>query len=42
VIKDEAKFRELDQQYRPPASRLMMGAEAIKELLSASIPMACP
>jgi DNA-directed RNA polymerase subunit beta' len=33
VIKDEAKFRELDQQYRPAGFRAMMGAEAIKELL---------
>src|SRR5216110_163333 len=33
VIKDEAKYRELDQQYRPAGFRAMMGAEAIKELL---------
>src|SRR5216117_2114762 len=33
VIKDEAKFRELDQQYRPAGFKAMMGAEAIKELL---------
>src|SRR3981081_420383 len=33
VIKDEAKFRELDQQYRPAGFTAMMGAEAIKELL---------
>ena len=33
VIKDEAKFRELDQQYRPTGFKAMMGAEAIKELL---------
>src|SRR5881409_1745997 len=33
VIKDEAKFRELDQQYRPAGFKGMMGAEAIKELL---------
>ncbi|MGC2245375.1 MAG: DNA-directed RNA polymerase subunit beta', partial [Terriglobales bacterium] len=33
VIKDEAKFRELDQQFRPTGFKAMMGAEAIKELL---------
>src|ERR1700691_40089 len=33
VIKDETKFRELDQQYRPAGFKAMMGAEAIKELL---------
>src|ERR1700716_779737 len=33
VIKDEAKFRELDQQYRPAGFKAMMGAEAIKDLL---------
>jgi len=33
VIKDEAKYRELDQQYRPAGFRAQMGAEAIKELL---------
>src|SRR6202020_546877 len=33
VIKDETKFRELDQQYRPSGFKAMMGAEAIKELL---------
>ncbi len=33
VIKDEQKFRELDQQYRPSGFKAMMGAEAIKELL---------
>ena len=33
IIKDESKFRELDQQYRPSGFRAMMGAEAIKELL---------
>jgi DNA-directed RNA polymerase subunit beta' len=33
VIKDENKFRELDQQYRPTGFKAMMGAEAIKELL---------
>ncbi len=33
VIKDEAKYRELDQQYRPAGFNAMMGAEAIKELL---------
>ncbi|MGA7647676.1 MAG: DNA-directed RNA polymerase subunit beta', partial [Terriglobales bacterium] len=33
VIKDEAKYRELDQQYRPTGFKAMMGAEAIKELL---------
>ncbi len=33
VIKDEAKFRELDQQYRATGFKAMMGAEAIKELL---------
>ncbi|HXO33114.1 MAG TPA: hypothetical protein VN901_12255, partial [Candidatus Acidoferrales bacterium] len=33
VIKDEAKFRELDQQYRPAGFKAMMRAEAIKELL---------
>src|SRR3974390_714864 len=33
VIKDEVKFRELDQQYRATGFKAMMGAEAIKELL---------
>ena len=33
IIKDEARFRELDQQYRPSGFKAMMGAEAIKELL---------
>ena len=33
VIKDETRFRELDQQYRPSGFKAMMGAEAIKELL---------
>jgi DNA-directed RNA polymerase subunit beta' len=33
VIKDEAKYRELDQQYRPTGFKAMMGAEAIKDLL---------
>ena len=33
VIKDENRFRELDQMYRPSGFKAMMGAEAIKELL---------
>src|SRR5512146_2399945 len=33
IIKDEVKFRELDQQFRPSGFKAMMGAEAIKELL---------
>ncbi|MHB1021827.1 MAG: DNA-directed RNA polymerase subunit beta' [Acidobacteriaceae bacterium] len=33
IIKDENRFRELDQQYRPTGFKAMMGAEAIKELL---------
>src|SRR5271157_680282 len=33
IIKDENKFRELDQQFRPSGFKAMMGAEAIKELL---------
>ncbi len=33
VIKEEARFRELDQQYRATGFKAMMGAEAIKELL---------
>ena len=33
IIKDEAQFREIDQQYRPTGFKGMMGAEAIKELL---------
>ncbi len=33
IVKDEAKYRELDQQYRPTGFKAMMGAEAIKELL---------
>ena len=33
VIKEETKFRELDQQYRAAGFKAMMGAEAIKELL---------
>ena len=33
VIKDEIKFRELDQVHRASGFKAMMGAEAIKELL---------
>ncbi len=33
VIKDEAKFRELDQAHRAGGFKALMGAEAIKELL---------
>src|SRR5271157_1931252 len=33
VIKDETKYRELDQAHRASGFRAMMGAEAIKELL---------
>jgi len=33
IIKDEARFRELDQQYRATGFKAMMGAEGIKELL---------
>ncbi len=33
VIKEEARFRELDQQYRATGFKAMMGAEAIKEIL---------
>jgi DNA-directed RNA polymerase subunit beta' len=33
IIKEEQRFRELDQQYRPTGFKAMMGAEAIKELL---------
>ncbi len=33
IVKEEAKFRELDQQFRPTGFKAMMGAEAIKELL---------
>jgi DNA-directed RNA polymerase subunit beta' len=33
IIKDETKYRELDQQFRPSGFKAMMGAEAIKELL---------
>jgi DNA-directed RNA polymerase subunit beta' len=33
IIKDEAKFRELDQAHRAAGFKAMMGAEAIKELL---------
>src|SRR5437868_7010839 len=33
VIKEETKFRELDQQFRATSFKAMMGAEAIKELL---------
>src|SRR5205809_3202540 len=33
VIKEETRFRELDQQYRATGFKAMMGAEAIKELL---------
>src|SRR6476659_1638977 len=33
IIKDEATFRELDQQFRATGFKAMMGAEAIKELL---------
>ena len=33
IIKEESRYRELDQQYRPSGFKAMMGAEAIKELL---------
>jgi DNA-directed RNA polymerase subunit beta' len=33
IIKEETKFRELDQQFRATGFKAMMGAEAIKELL---------
>jgi len=33
IIKEETRFRELDQQYRATGFKAMMGAEAIKELL---------
>src|SRR5947208_110380 len=33
VIKEETKFRELDQQFRASGFKALMGAEAIKELL---------
>src|SRR5476649_1045342 len=33
VIKEEQRFRELDQQFRATGFKAMMGAEAIKELL---------
>jgi DNA-directed RNA polymerase subunit beta' len=33
VIKEENRFRELDQQFRATGFKAMMGAEAIKELL---------
>src|ERR1700732_862323 len=33
VIKEEARFRELDQQYRATGFKAMSGAEAIKEIL---------
>ena len=33
VIKDETKYRELDQAHRASGFKAMMGAEAIKELL---------
>jgi DNA-directed RNA polymerase subunit beta' len=33
IVKEETRFRELDQQYRPTGFKAMMGAEAIKELL---------
>src|SRR3979490_2064544 len=33
VIKEETRFRELDQQYRATGFKAMMGAEAIKEIL---------
>ena len=33
IVKEEAKFRELDQQFRASGFKSMMGAEAIKELL---------
>ncbi|HET9183822.1 MAG TPA: DNA-directed RNA polymerase subunit beta' [Candidatus Angelobacter sp.] len=33
VIKEEQRFRELDQQFRAAGFKAMMGAEAIKELL---------
>src|SRR3954449_7163811 len=33
VIKEETKFRELDQQFRATGFKAMMGAEAMKELL---------
>jgi len=36
IIKEESKFRELDQQYRVTGFKAMMGAEAIKELLKRS------
>src|SRR4051794_37943772 len=33
IIKEETRFRELDQQFRATGFKAMMGAEAIKELL---------
>ncbi len=33
IIREEQRFRELDQQYRATGMKAMMGAEAIKELL---------
>src|ERR671935_20288 len=33
LVKEEQRYRELDQQYRPSGFKAMMGAEAIKELL---------
>jgi len=33
IIREEARFRELDQQYRVTGFKAMMGAEAIKDLL---------
>ena len=33
VIKEEQRFRELDQQFRATGFKAMMGAEAIKEIL---------
>ncbi len=33
VIKEETRFRELDQQFRATGFKAMMGAEAIKEIL---------
>ena len=43
VIKDETKYRELDQQLGLTGFKAMMGAEAIKELLKrVDIDKACP
>jgi DNA-directed RNA polymerase subunit beta' len=33
IVKEETRFRELDQQFRATGFKAMMGAEAIKELL---------